>query len=118
MKRIIRDRFLTPEEAVQNREIRAQVEQEFPKAKPLSKHQQSVVEHVRQHGGEILRIPGGFWVTKDVILRPGGVPALGQFYTEIRTVRCLERAGYLERINLYTDEWRDTRKLINEQQPV
>jgi hypothetical protein len=78
----------------------------------LSRHQEAVLRHLRVNGGELRRIPGGFWVTPNAILRAGNVPAAGEFYTEIRTVRCLEQAGHLERTNAFSEEWRDTRKLI------
>ena len=40
----------------------------------LSDYQKGVVDDLPEHGGELRRIPGGFWVAPDCKLRISGSP--------------------------------------------
>jgi len=76
----------------------------------LSPEQQRVVECVKAHGGELIRLPGGFWTAPHTpVCRASGAP---EWFTTVQTVRALEKKGVLVRANVFKEEWRDTRRLV------
>lgn len=40
------------------------------KPKELSPTMKEAVEHARQHGGKLVRLPGGFWTAPDAPIKP------------------------------------------------
>lgn len=78
----------------------------------LTLEQTRVLEHLRAHGGVLVRWRGGFWTTPDtpVELRTGSV-LIPKWYAQIQTVRAMERKGLLVRTNRFLEEWRDDRRL-------
>ena len=58
----------------------------------LSDYQKGVIAHVREQGGELRRIPGGFWVNT-------------------QTIRSSKRKATSSAQTEFAEEWRDTRKL-------
>jgi hypothetical protein len=66
--------------------------------------------------GLIYRLPGGFWISGTVELKNGApVSSLEQscsdVWCDVRTVRALEKNGFVERTNTFAEEWRDTRRV-------
>lgn len=86
-------------------------------SKKLSEHQKRVLKILQDRGSKLMRFPGGFWVTLDAKMR-GHIlspePVSGEFWTDIRTIRAMERKGVLERTFIFTEEWRDTRQLTKQ----
>jgi hypothetical protein len=92
-------------------------------APKLSAEQARVVAYLREHGGQLTRWPGGFWTTPDTRL-PGGsridrvdgyryeLHGAPVWYTSTQTVRAMERKGVLARTHTFTQEWCDTRTLV------
>ncbi len=67
------------------------------------------------------RLPGGFWVTPSTpmtgrVLAPsrfdagGAVPA---WYTGTQTMHAMERRGWIQRVRVHPEEWRDERELTD-----
>ena len=68
--------------------------------------------------GIIQRIPGGFWISGNIVIKPNGSPEsaplqpLNEVWCDIQTVRAMERRGWIERLN-ELDEWRDPRRITD-----
>lgn len=75
----------------------------------LSPTQLEALEKIREHGGKIIRLNGGFWTWPSC--PPGYWQDTPSWSVDIKTVRCLEAAGYLVRANVFPEEWRDSRVL-------
>ncbi len=58
--------------------------------------------------GTIRRLHGGFWVSSER-LQVNGLPA--ERSCDVRTVRALEKRGWVERTNTHPEEWRDVRRI-------
>lgn len=82
----------------------------------ISPTQQKVIDELS--GERLVRLEGGFWVPESRV--PEGMDyrreslqtALQNWWVDIRTIRALERMGYLERCNDFPEEWRDSRRLV------
>ena len=56
----------------------------------LSDTQKATLEAMRTHGGELVRLRGGFWTWRNHTERSVGVPA---WSCELGTLRALEKRG-------------------------
>jgi hypothetical protein len=77
----------------------------------LSPTQEEAIKMINDHGGKIIRLKGGFWTYPDCPKEEGVLSSYPAWSVDIRTVRCLERAGLLIRANVFPEEWKDTRKI-------
>jgi hypothetical protein len=77
----------------------------------LSPTQEEALQIIREHGGRIIRLKGGFWTYPGCPAGNGIFRKYPSWSVDIKTVRCLEREGFLERANVFPEEWRDTRIL-------
>lgn len=94
----------------------------------LSPTQQSVLDklrdpHLRAVLGKaptLYRVPGGFWTYRGCMSKTGahrmGIDnddrhSIPDWSVTIQTVRAMERAGLLRRLNVHREEWRDERGL-------
>lgn len=81
----------------------------------LSAHQKVMINHIAAHGGKIERLNGGFWTGVGSERAQGSGQLSGHVvptkFTDVRTVRALERQGILERTHEHPEEWKDTRQL-------
>lgn len=68
--------------------------------------------------GTVRRINGGFWMSGEV--SKNNYPGLmhipidkkcDDYWCDIRTVRAMENAGWVERTNKFPEEWRDMRRI-------
>ena len=75
----------------------------------LSDHQADIVAHVKEHGGKIVRKPGGFWHAEGSKMDAKGVP---EKWTQVQTIRALEAKGVLERTHEFPEEWKDSRRVV------
>jgi hypothetical protein len=75
----------------------------------MSPTQRAMIAHVKEHGGKIIRKPGGFWHAEGAPMDAKGIP---EKWVQIQTVRALERKGVLERTNEHPEEWKDSRRLV------
>lgn len=95
----------------------------------FSQIQQKAIAYLRENGGILERWPGGFWTVPGTpssrksfayVEGPGMTPdgpqgqAVPDWYIGTNTVRALEKKGVLERMNVYPEEWRDSRRLKEE----
>lgn len=78
----------------------------------LSPTQQKVVDTLRAHpGAPLVRIPGGFWTYKGCPLDERSYPV---WSVAVGTVRAMEQRGLLRRLNVYSEDWRDDRALVEQ----
>jgi hypothetical protein len=65
----------------------------------------------------IRRLPGGFWTTPSThaaALTPGRFDKgalIPTWYIGTQTIRAMEKRGWLRRVNVHAEEWRDEREL-------
>src|SRR5208337_5356908 len=72
--------------------------------KQPSDTQRTILDLMDGFDGFIHREPGGFWVmTGDQNHKLG--------WCDIRTIRAMEKAGWVERTNSFPEEWRDIRRI-------
>jgi hypothetical protein len=75
----------------------------------VSHTQADFLTHAREHGGKIVRKPGGFWHAEGAKMNTKGVP---EKWVSVQTVRALERKGQIARTNEFPEEWRDSRRVV------
>jgi len=69
--------------------------------------------------GTVRRIPGGFWISGDIPLDARGSPShapgqpLSEVWSDVQTIRAMERRGWVERTNAFVEEFRDTRRITD-----
>jgi hypothetical protein len=69
-----------------------------------SNTQYNILDLMNAGDGLIHRERGGFWVvTNDPNHELG--------WCDIRTIRAMEKAGWVERTNAFPEEWRDVRRI-------
>lgn len=62
--------------------------------------------------GPLRRLAGGFWVAGVRELNYNGAP-VDSPWCDVRTVRAMEKRGWVERSGAFTEEWRDSRLLTD-----
>lgn len=78
--------------------------------KKLSPTQQGVLDTLtEQHQSRLIRVQGGFWTYPTCPRKGDGT--IPTWWVDVRTVRAMEKAGLLVRVNEFVEEWRDTRAL-------
>lgn len=75
----------------------------------LSPTQTAILAHVKEHGGKLVRKPGGFWHAEGSPMDAKGIP---EKWVGASTVHALERKGVLERTHEFPEAWRDSRRLV------
>lgn len=76
--------------------------------------------------GTVYRLPGGFWVSGKPAMYSASacntkddVPAVplekecSDVWCDIRTVRAMEKNGWVERTGAFPEEWRDSRRITD-----
>lgn len=75
----------------------------------FSPTQIEVVERLERDGGTLRRFKGGYWATENTPRNTNGIP---DWSVDIRTVRAMEKRRLLVRTGVFTQEWRDERRLV------
>lgn len=79
--------------------------------------QLKVIQRALAADGKIRRIPGGFWISGTPEMKADGAPAIAfeqrcdDVWCDVRTIRAMEKRGWLRRTNEFAEEWRDTREV-------
>jgi hypothetical protein len=79
----------------------------------MSPTQLEVLRRMAAEDGEIRRVPGGYWISGHPGVKNEPPPSHVKS-CDIRTVRALERQGFIKRKRIFPEEWRDTRSLTEE----
>lgn len=87
-------------------------------AKP-SPSQSKALSRMVAGDGTVWRIQGGFWISSNDALayinheRSAFVENidLNDIWCDVRTIRAMEKQGWIERTNTFPEEWRDTRRI-------
>ena len=84
----------------------------------LSDYQRAFLERlVSLRVDRLIRFSGGFWSYPEAPLDKRGAPPPG-LWVDVRTIRALEKAGLLVRLNRFPEEWRDERGLVKPDLPL
>ena len=94
----------------------AELDEKTAAANP-TETQLSALARMAAGDGTVWRVPGGFWISrKPDKVGSHGEPVSGETTTpscDIRTVRAMEKRGWVRRENVYPEEWRDTRRITD-----
>lgn len=62
-------------------------------------------------GGNLIRLPGGFWTTRDTPIVEQGIEKWPAWNTSVHTVNAMDKRGWIERAGIHAEAWKDERKL-------
>lgn len=77
----------------------------------VSHQQLKVLAHVLP-AGMTVRVDGGFWTVPEMAVAAGVTKKAPFAWWNVQTVRALEKAGILRRMNVFPEEWRDSREVV------